>query len=84
MSFFLPSLSWSSSLLQLLLAPLVTNSQGQKEVLVPGSKDEALLPSTPFHSMPALEPGLSLAAQGLAWWSCFPRPATPVVLSHVG
>lgn len=38
----------ASYLLQLLLAPLATNSQGQKEELVPGSKDEACLPHHPF------------------------------------
>lgn len=70
MSFFLPSLYWSSSSLQLLLAPLATNSQGQKKVLVSGSKDEALPLSTPFHSTP-----------GFGTWSfpgC-PRPSLVVL-----
>lgn len=44
----------ASSLLQLVLASLATSGQGQGQELklVPGSYDEVLCPSSPFHSIP--------------------------------
>lgn len=59
--------------------------QGQEAELVPASLDEGLSPSLPFHIILLGSPsqGPSLVPQGLAWWSCFPQPALPLVLSYV-
>lgn len=68
----------ASSLLQLLLALLATNGQrtGAGDRAGTRDLDKGLSSLFALSYHPPLE-------SGLGWWSCFPWPALPVVLSCV-